>query len=183
MTTLHQLLCLLFAAAVPIFAGDAGQTSKATWPAKGYTKVVGYRFKIPSDDAKGPVPSGFSLLTKAGLDAKQLANLTIKSSELSPAQVAKLEKATFSITHRSEPAACYDPHHIFVFYAKDGTVTNAIEVCFSCTGLATIPSTTEEQWYRHDFVALAYLADELGLWLENRTAKAYEALQKEREKP
>lgn len=183
MVTLLRIFCLLLAAAAPIFGDDANPSHKATWPAKDYSKVVGYRFKIPSDDAKGPVPSGFSLLTKAGLDAKQLANLTIKSAELSPAQVARLEKATFSTTHRTEPASCYDPHHIFVFYAKDGTVTNAIEVCFSCTGVATIPATTEEQWYCHDFVALTYLADELGLWLENRTTKAYVELQKEREKP
>lgn len=166
-----------------MLADNAGLSHKASWPAKDYAKVVGYRFKISSDDAKGPAPSGFSLLTKAGLDAKQLANLTIKSAELSPAQVVRLEKVTFSTTHRTEPAACYDPHHIFVFYAKDGTVTNAIEVCFSCTGVGTIPAAKEQQWYRHDFVALAYLADELGLWLENRTAKVYEELQKEREKP
>lgn len=181
MTTLLRLLFPLLVSAISLLADGSAQP--ATWPAKDYAKVVGYRFKIPSDDAKGPVPSGFSLLTKDGLDSKQLASLTIKSAELSPAQVVKLEKAAFSATHRTEPAACYDPHHIFIFYAKDGTVTNVIEVCFSCTGVATIPSTTEKQWYRHDFVALAYLADELGLWLENRTAKAYEELQKEREKP
>jgi hypothetical protein len=142
--------------------------------------VIGYRFKIPSDDVEGPVPSGFTLLTKTGLNEKLLKKLTIKSAKLSSDQVSKLMKATFSASERSSPAACYDPHHIFVFYAEDGSVTNAIEVCFYCTGVSTRPPIKEEDWYRHDFLALARLADECGLWIEKRTVKAYETLQLER---
>ena len=182
MNAVISVFCLVLLTIAPMAAGETSLTSKATWPAKDYVKVIGYRFRLPTDDAKGPVPSGFSLLNEAGLDTKQLATLTVKSAELTPDQVTKLVKATFSATHRTEPAACYDPHHIFVFYDKDGAVTNAIEICFSCTGVAAIPATKKDQWYKHDFVALAYLADELGLWLENRTARAYDGLQKEREK-
>jgi hypothetical protein len=117
------------------------------------------------------------------VDIEQLETLAVKSAELNKDQVAVLLKATFSRTHRAGTAACYDPHHIFIFYSKDERVVGAIEVCFSCTGISTFPDTPKSYWYRHNFVALAHLADELGLWLEPRPVARYEAIQKQRNKP
>ncbi len=77
------------------------------------------------------------------------------------------------------PAACYDPHHIFVFYSGDGKAVAAVEVCFGCTRVSALPELTEPMWYRHDFSALAHLSDELGLWFGTRTVKEWEALQGE----
>ena len=186
MTSALRTISLLAIFASVAFAADGSpRANKATWPNTQYAKVIGYRFKLPSDDAKdsGPVPSGFSLLNKSGVDTKQLAELTVKSVELTKQQIADLLRATFNPTHRVNPAACYDPHHIFIFYSDDGTALSAIEVCFSCTGIATTPDTPKSKWYRHDFVALARLTDALGLWLEHRTVAQYEALRKEQDKP
>jgi len=72
------------------------------------------------------------------------------------------------------PAACYDPHHVFLFYSGEGTIVAAVEVCFSCTGICTMPGISEARWYRHDFAALARLTDELGLWQESRTVNEWE---------
>ena len=182
---LRSISLLAIVTSVVLAADSPRAPSKSDWPKTEFTKVVGYRFKIPSDDAKGTeaVPSGFSLLNKTGLDTKQLETLTAKSTELTKPQIAKLLKATFNPSHYASPAACYDPHHIFVFYSDTGATVAAIEICFSCTGIATTPGKKKSQWYRHDFIALARLTDELGLWLEPRTLAQYEALQKERDKP
>ncbi len=168
---------LILTVSTTLFAAEPSKIPG--WKPPSYSNVVGYRFRLPSDDAKEPVPSGFSLLTKSGLDIKQLDTLKTKSAELTGEQVQQLTKAITSgeVTY---PAACYDPHHIFVFYDADGKPTGAIEVCFSCAGVHASPPLTKPQWYRHDFIRLARLTDALGLWLEHRTAAEYEALQRER---
>jgi len=182
------LLRALAMLAILLTAGRAADkpspVHQGLWPEKPYAKVIGYRFKVPSDEVRegDAVPSGFSLLRESRVDSKQLAELTEKSVELTKLQVGQLLNATFRTTHRTEPAACYDPHHIFLFYADDGSVVGAIEVCFGCTGISTMPGAPKRQWDRHDFVALAHLTDALGLWREFRTVAQYEALQKERDK-
>ena len=75
-----KALLLLLAVSATLFAAEPPKLPR--WTPPSYAKVVGYRFRLPSDDAKEPVPSGFTLLTKAGLDTKQLDTLKIKSAEL-----------------------------------------------------------------------------------------------------
>lgn len=163
---------LLFAISTVATSGaePADKGSKTVWTPPKYSKVIGYRFQLPSDNAKHPVPSGFTLLKKGAVDAVQLERFTIKSAELGQEHIQKLTAAV-SAKRITYPAACYDPHHIFVFYSETGTVVAAIEICFSCTGVAAIPAIAEPQWYRHDYAALAKLTDELGLWLGPPTVK------------
>lgn len=104
---------------------------------------------------------------------ERLEKLKQKSAELTAIQASKL----LSVVNGKAviaPAACYDPHHIFLFYSREGSVVAAVEVCFSCTGISTMPGISEKRWYRHDFVALARLTDELGLWRESRTVNEWE---------
>ncbi len=143
------------------------------WAPPKHAKVIGYRFRLPSEDSKEPVPSGFSLLRNAKLDEKQLVKLQHLSAELTAAQVKKLADAMLS-PKITTPAACYDPHHIFVFYDEMGKMTGAVEICFSCTGIIVLPELSEAQWYRQDYVALARLTDELGLWKEYQTVAEFE---------
>lgn len=152
-----------------------GKEPVARWTPPPYAKVVGYRFKQPSE----PRERGFTLLAKAGLDEKQLAALEVKSADLSAGQIEDLIGA-LSSGATLYPAACYYPQHVFVFYDANGKVTGAIEVCFACTGTHTSPELGKPLWYHQDFVRLARLADALGLWTENRTVAEYEALLKER---
>lgn len=151
----------------PVVEGNPG------WQYKEVAKVVGYRFRLPSDGSTEPVESGFTLLRGAALDTQALSELSVKSVELTEPQVKRLLNASFSADKIASPAACYDPHHIFVFYSVDGKPLNAIEVCFSCTGMSTLPGADRAYWNRCDFSALARLAEELGLWMENRTVDEY----------
>ena len=151
------------------------------WTPPNLAKVVGYRFKLPSDGLEGPVKSGFTLMKNDGLDTKQLESLQTNSAELTRAQVQQLT-AALSSGKLTYPAACYDPHHIFVFYDAQGKPTGAIEVCFACTGVSSDPPLGKSLWYRQDFIRLARLVDALGLWHEYRTVAKYEALMNERAK-
>jgi len=155
---------------------------KTAWTPPKYAKVVGYRFRVPGEDSKEPIPSGFSLLKNGTLDAAQLKRLALKSVELHPEHIRSLI-TDVNAKEPTLPAACYDPHHIFVFYADSGAAVAAIEVCFSCNGIRALPDIAEPRWYRHDFVGFAKLTDDLGLWLEHRTVKEWISLQSERNAP
>jgi len=149
------------------------KSDESRWVPPSFQKVVGFRFRLPSDGSEGPVPSGFSLLKNGAIDIAQLEKLKQKSAELTVAQTSKLLTAVNG-KEAIHPAACYDPHHVFLFYSGEGTIVAAVEVCFSCTGICTMPGISEARWYRHDFAALARLTDELGLWQESRTVNEWE---------
>lgn len=174
-------LLLLAATFTASFAGEKlPAEAKSAWIPARYSKVIGYRFRIPGEDSKEAVPSGFSLLKKGSVDTALLERLAVKSVELRPEQIRKLTTAV-NAKEATSPAACYDPHHIFVFYSDTGAIVAAVEICFSCTGVSAIPGIAEPRWYRHDFLALAKLTDELGLWFERRTVKEWIAFRVERD--
>jgi len=167
--------------AVTATSGDkAAPDSKTAWTPPTYSKVVGYRFRIPGEDSKEAVPSGFSLLRKGVLDSALLEKQKTKTVDLKMEDVHKLTSA-INAKEAVSPAACYDPHHIFVFYSDTGAVVAAIEVCFGCTGVSALPEVAEPRWYRHDFIALAKLTDGLGLWDESRTLQQWIDLHTEKE--
>ncbi len=140
------------------------KVSGATWPPTGDARVVGYRFKLPGEEAQKPPEGGFSLLRGSSVDMARLKQAAIKSAKLSAAQIKKLTEGVFSKTKRLTPAACYEPHHLFLFLDKKDGVTHSIEICFACTSVRTLPEIKKSQWFRHDFPALARLCHELGLW-------------------
>ena len=172
-----RLISFIFAAialsSISSAAEPLPKSDESLWVPPPFQKVVGFRFRLPSDGSQGPVPSGFSLLKNGAVDAAQLEKLKQKSAELTPAQTSKLLAATNGkeIIH---PAACYDPHHLFLFYSGEETIVAAVEVCFNCTGIYATPGISKARWYRHDFAALARLADELSLWQEGRTVDEWE---------
>jgi len=158
---------------VSMAAEPLPKSEEAPWTPPPYQKVVGFRFRLPSDGANGPVPSGFTLLKNGAVDTVQLEQLKQKSTELSAGQASKL-LAAVNGDDIVYPAACYAPHHLFLYYSAEGKIVAAVEVCFTCTGVHTIPELKKARWYRHDFASLAKLADELGLWQESRTVKEWE---------
>ena len=135
-------------------------------------RVVGYRFALPGEgNDEEAVDSGFSLLQEGGkIDLKLLQKLKKKEAPLDSDQVARLVGAVYGPHERRGPAACYDPHHIFLFFGDSNTLINAVEVCFSCTNLHAHPDVGESQWYRHDFRVLARLCDEIGIGMTSGTA-------------
>lgn len=136
-------------------------------------RVVGYRFALPGDDNQGAVmESGFSLITRDGaLDIAALEDLEVKQAILTPDQVTRLVDAVYGVHEETGAAACYDPHHIFLFYDSSDTLFHVIEVCFGCTNLHAQPKIAESQRWRHDFRELARICEETGIGMASGTAE------------
>lgn len=141
-----------------------------SWPPKDVTKIVAHRFKLP----KGS--QGFSFISESRVNLTALKKLSVKSSELTSAQKKKFHKAALSKDRGLSAAACYDPHHIFLLYDKEGQLINVLEVCFSCTNVRALPELEEKYWYHHDWKALAYLCEEVEIGLEGQTAEQFEEI-------
>lgn len=125
------------------------------WPDKPYDRVVGYLFDNPTDEP-------FSLLRTEPVDMNQLLKLKTKEVILDENNVDSLLNAVFNSNLRFGLTACYNPHHVFVFF-KDTQPIAAIEICFSCDNIAFYP--TRETDFHFDLEALARLSDRLGLGL------------------
>src|SRR4051812_21385577 len=99
------ILLLLFSV-VSAFAAEP-------WPGVSYARVVGYTFlnEYPKDDV-------FTLLRNAKLNAAQLKEFKTAEVALSTTQATRLITAASTSQVRTPGAACYDPHHIFVFYDR-----------------------------------------------------------------
>ena len=158
----HLRVALIFAVC-RMFVFGADSTPKPitknveTWTPPKYATVVGYRHDFDSGDGH------FSLIKEGQLDTDRLAQITTGSATLTPEQVTKLTSALYT-EQRYGFVACYDPHHLFVFYSDSGAVVAAIEICFKCRGLAAFPRMPESFSRHHDLIALARLVDSLGLW-------------------
>lgn len=127
----------------------------APWPNAPYDRVVGYQFANPMG-----LGSPFSLQQgKVNLDA--LPQLKRKEALLQSHQIASLLKGTFEDENPAAVhAACYDPHHIFIFYSGDRCV-GAIEICFSCSNCMCWPAAPKGM--STSFSTLAAICKSLGL--------------------
>jgi hypothetical protein len=135
-------------------------------------RVFAYRFALPNDGpADLPMESGFSLFTDGGLDLATLEELKIAEATLTSGQVLRLVDAVYGRHKKFGPAACYTPHHLFLFHDSAGRLIQAIEVCFGCINLHAQPDVGEPQWARHDFRELARLCDEIGIGMVSGTAE------------
>lgn len=148
------------------------------WPSAGTETVTAYRFSTPDE-----VESSWSLLTGDNqVDLGTLKKTTVASAQLTPGQTKKLLGCIFGDWERSGPAACYGPHHLFLFRDSTGKITQAIEVCFDCSNVYTSPALDEKQWNHHDLRGLARLCDEIGIGMVAGTAEDYIRMKDEGEK-
>jgi hypothetical protein len=152
---------------------DFSPVLKAEWPPHGYTKVVGYRYEFPEIDYCA------DLLYTENRDGKdfrlnhtKLARLSRVSRELGPVQIERLLTATFAPKGDTGYGACYQPHHIFVFYGPDGVATQAIEVCFGCRNIIVAPEPADGT-PSASLRELATLCSDLGLWFQDETLPDY----------
>lgn len=146
-------------------APSASVSADSAWTPPKYARAVAYRYRIPGEGSSDGPEIGFTMLRKNLLNEDLLKRQTVKSVELKPGQVEKLTEAV-NAKERGTAYACYNPHHIFVFYSDKGAVVAAVEICFECLGLSALPDIAEPRWHRHDYHALAMLVDEVGLWPE-----------------
>lgn len=79
------------------------------WPGVKYARMVGYYF-VPELDGK------FSSIGDNGLNVEALTKYKQQEQALQPGQIDRLLQASFASKVRFAQAACYAPHHVFVFY-------------------------------------------------------------------
>lgn len=160
----RTLLTVIAFLTTPVIAGEHVRgKSVAGWPGVKYAKVVGYYF-VPELDGK------FSTIDENGLRVDDLAKYKLQEQALQPRQIDHLLQAGFASKVHFPRAACYAPHHVFVFYNQAGQPVAACEFCLSCKGFATWPDEKpprqpNDQRARN-YVALALLCGELGLKLD-----------------
>ncbi len=166
------------AAEAPVPKHEASLPLEHKWPPQAPFKVVAYRFVNPL----GPGDGNFTLIKDSGVDLEKLKSMTVASAELNAKQAARLVDFIIGKHPKVSSAACYDPHHIFVFYNARGEVENAVEICFGCTSVITLPDVGEKQWYHYDFRGLARLCEEAGIGMQRGTAADFIAKMDERER-
>ncbi len=148
-------------------------------------RVVAYRFALPVEgSAELPRESGFSLINRDGsFDLAALKHLQLAEATLMPDQVSRLVDAVYDSHDVTGAAACYDPHHIFLFYDTNDVLINVVEVCFGCTNLHAQPQIEKPQWCRHDFRELARICEEAGIGMTSGSAEDQIRLWDERDQP
>lgn len=164
-----RLLCIILClAALACNKQDTPETSSTRVHAN---QIIAYRFEIKPGDPSLP-DHGFSLIQPSGkIDLGLLQRLKKKEAVLDQTQIKKLETAVYGNHPVFQSAACYDPHHIFVYYDSNGHVGKAIEVCFGCTKIIAHPEISSEQSSKHDFISLARLCDEIGIGMTQGSAE------------
>ncbi|MBL8888785.1 MAG: hypothetical protein JNL67_02320 [Planctomycetaceae bacterium] len=83
---------------------------------------------------------------------------------LTTAQVKKLEAAITGSHPEVGRAMCFQPHHAFVFFDKDGVIVGNIDICFLCSNYYGSPGEFVFNW---DLLAIAEVIHELGIPLSN----------------
>jgi hypothetical protein len=79
---------------------------------------------------------------------------------LTPLQVQRLIGAVTGEHPDYPTAACFNPHHAFVFYDKSSKPRAWVDICFQCSGIRSRPFGMTEN---ADFPSLGELCDELHL--------------------
>jgi hypothetical protein len=147
-------------------------------------RVEAIRFKLPEETLKNgeKIEAEFSFLRGGDkVDLTRLEELSVKKAELNPAQIETLIQAIYGKNKKMPSAACYNPHHLFLFYDASGKLINSVELCFSCTGVSTNPQLPEKNWSRHDFRKLAKVCEDCGIGLHDTTLKQFNKMMDLRE--
>lgn len=129
-------------------------TRVRTWEGRAFDRVVGYRF------ANSAEWRSVLRLDLKQVDLAYLQKMKRNEAELNEAQTDQLMDAIHGTRPTAEPAVCYEPHHIFLFHAKDQLV-GAFEFCLQCQQYRAWPR--RELRVNENYVKLAALCRELGL--------------------
>jgi hypothetical protein len=148
-------------------------------------RVEAIRFKLPEMTLKNGEKvemEDFTFLNGGhNVDLTRLEELSVKKAELTPAQIETLIQAVYGKNKKMPSAACYSPHHLFLFYDVSGKLINSVELCLSCAGVVTSPELPEKYWSRHDYRKLAKLCVECGIGLHDTTLKQFNKMMDKRE--
>ncbi|MFO1484598.1 MAG: hypothetical protein U1F71_14650 [Verrucomicrobiaceae bacterium] len=123
------------------------------WEGRDFDRVVGYRF----------VDFEWTSLIRYQsneLDIESLQRGKRNEAILSGPETEQLMDAIFGAHPKSDAAMCYQPHHIFIFFAKDQPI-GAFEICFQCLQSRAWPKNNLN--VNESFAKLAALCKQLGL--------------------
>jgi hypothetical protein len=157
-THLASLLLLLASAfqswAEPPAASKAGDHD---WGFIKFAEVRAYRMNWEK------MNSPASIIHEEGV--LNATRLPVEGVLLDETQVATLKKAaTRKQPLDGEGLGCFYPHHAFVFYNRDGTITGYLDVCFICRGTQGEPAGFPE---KGNIKSLEELFQKLGIPLSN----------------
>ena len=94
--------------------------------------------KDPFNDKDTRIPYG--LINERNIvDVAALSTRIVKSKVLSKQSANEVIRGTTQGAEQHPVMECYEPHHIFIFYAYEGHPVGAIEVCFSCNRVKMNP--------------------------------------------
>ncbi len=144
------------------------------------TLVIGYRF----DSVKPHHKLRTSLIKDDGvIDTKKLELFKIKEAKLSTSQVNRLLESVYgdNPVYYLLKSDCHIPHHIFLFYNKDGKIINYIQVCFRCSSTLIKPSSYDGE-NGLDYITIAKICGELELGMHEGTVQNYISVRQEGQK-
>jgi len=126
--------------------------------------------KDPFGDDKTRIPLEF-INDRNIVDVAALSTRIVKSGVLTNEAAVEVIRGSTQGTKRHPVMACYEPHHIFVFFDYDGDPVAAIEVCFSCNRVKMTPEIRVGgrafgSFETADLAGLAKIATEAGLTLK-----------------
>lgn len=149
---------------VQAFVHEAARIPERTvskWSIPKFSKVIGFYFTSEPYHSAGE----YRILNRPVVNEKDLGVFAKAAGALNAEQVNRLLHAVVTPDEVDFLGACYDPHHVFVFYSDQDAPVAAIEVCFGCKQIDTAPVFKEDDFILiYDFLALAHLAWELGIW-------------------
>lgn len=126
------------------------------WHFTNFSEVRAFRLNWEDEQSFAKVLDGDGKLNPTRLPEEGIL--------LTDEQVAALE-AAITREHPEHPvAACFYPHHAFVFFADSGEIVGHINICFICSSYSGSPQGFAETW---DLEALRALIEDLGLPLSN----------------
>jgi len=150
MKTLH-IVSIFLVLSTFSFAED--RVPRDPWPKVNFTKVVGYCYDSTADKTNDDIIDKNYKLHK-GIIASATVTLTKKQTSKLISILAQPPK------QRHIPAACFIPHHAFVFYDADNDVVAHVSICFMCIGRTASPSNLRAKL---DYASLEKFSRSIGL--------------------
>lgn len=137
---------------------NANSNSKpGQWHFSGFAEVRAYRLNWDDQDSFNPILNQDGTLNPTRIPKDGL--------RLTEAQVKRLEAAVTG-SHPDHPiAACFYPHHAFIFYGASGKIVGHINICFLCSNYDGQPEGYAKSWNLDE---LAKLIKDIGMPLRNR---------------
>ena len=115
-------------------------TEFAEWHIEGISEIRAYRINWDTKEASARNVIG------SRMDKLNPSRMPEHGIKLNSAQSITLKNAVM-LEHEEEPAAaCFHPHHAFLFFDSSGNVVDSIDLCFLCNTRKAGPQGFAVNW-------------------------------------